>query len=100
MNLEVKDLLPKLKLALGFVRQYIAFIFVIVILLIYGFLIFKIGMIATVEPDEDAVTQQLNTTKRLRIDQQAVDKILQLEDRNIGVKSLFKSARDNPFQER
>jgi hypothetical protein len=99
MKIETKDILPKLKAFLATLRKYAVGIAIGVVILIYGYLVFKIGTISAVEPNEEAVTEQLQDTQRLRIDQEAINKIQQLEDQNVGVRSLFKAARDNPFQE-
>jgi hypothetical protein len=99
MNIETKDILPKLKSAVGVLRQYMVIIFIGFLVLIYGFLVFKIGTVSNVDPDDEAVAEQLKDTRGLQIDQDAIDKILELKDQNIAVKSLFESARDNPFQD-
>jgi hypothetical protein len=99
MNIEVKDILPKLKSAAYMLKQYMIVIFIVVLVLIYGFLAFKIGTISGTEPDEDAVLQQLEDTRQLQVDQDAITKIERLKDQNIAVQSLFKAARDNPFQD-
>jgi hypothetical protein len=41
----------------------------------------------------------LNTVQRPQIDERTVDRIQQLEDRNVEIRSLFEQARDNPFSE-
>jgi hypothetical protein len=99
MKLEVKDIPRKLLPLLRFFKTYAVFGFVLVILCLFGFLVFRINQFNRQEPDEDAVTEKLQTVQRPRIDQDALDKIQQLEDQNIQVKSLFRSARDNPFNE-
>ena len=99
MKIELKDLPVKLKAIAQDLQRYSVIIFATIMLVIYGFLIFRVGTIAGVEPNEEAVTEQLKDAQRLRVDTAAVNKIQQLEDQNIAVKSLFKSARDNPFQE-
>ncbi len=78
-------------------RRYTTVIFIVFILGIYSFLVFQIGTLSQVVPDETKVNEQLSRVKRLKIDQQSVDKIEQLEDQNVRVQSLFKEARDNPF---
>lgn len=78
--------------------KYSSFIFIISVLLIYTFLVFRIGTLSQAEPDPSAVTEKANTVRRLKLDQGEIAKIQQLEDQNIAVKSLFESARDNPFQ--
>lgn len=97
--MEIKDILPKLKLAFYELKKYTVVIFIVSLVVIYGFLAFKIGSISQIEPNEADVAKQLEGTKQLQVDQDAIDKIEQLKDQNIAVQSLFESARDNPFQE-
>lgn len=99
MKLDTKDLSDKL-LALGkHARRYMVLIFILIMAAAYGFLVFRIGTLAQSEPSESAVTEQLQTVKRPKIDQGAIDRIQTLEDSNIEVKALFDQARQNPFQE-
>lgn len=98
-NLDVKQLGTVAKNIITKLQRYATFIFIISILLIYAFLVFRISMLSQAEPSEDAIAEQSKTIKRLKLDQTSIDKIQQLEDQNIGVQSLFKSARDNPFQD-
>lgn len=99
MNIETKDLLPKIKSVVERLQKYTVFISIILVVIIYGFIVYTIGAIASVEPNEDLVQEKLQNTKRLRIDQESIDKIERLQDQNVRVKSLFKDARDNPFRE-
>lgn len=94
-----KSLLSYLRASARKLRRYTVLIFIIVVIGLYGFLVFQIGKLSQVEPEETAVSEQLGKVKRLKIDQESVDKIQKLEDENIGVQSLFKAARDNPFQD-
>lgn len=80
-------------------RGYASFIFFVGILLVYTFLVYRISQLTLSEPSEAEVTQQVQSTGRIRIDQQSIDKIQQLQDQNIQVQSLFESARDNPFKD-
>jgi hypothetical protein len=79
-------------------RRYAGFMFLIGVLCIYGFLVLRISTLARTEPSDDEVAAQMSTVKRLKIDQSSIDKIQQLQDQNIAVKSIFEIARDNPFQ--
>ncbi len=97
-NIDIKQLTVLGQKAAGMAQRYASFIFILSILFIYVFLVFRVGMLAQAEPSEDAVAEKANTVKRLKLDQPSIDKIQQLQDQNIGVKSLFESARDNPFQ--
>lgn len=99
MNLEVKDITAKLGPALQGMKRYIVFAFILLVLVVYGSLVFYINTLAAQEPDEDAVTERLKTVQRPRIDEESLQKILQLEGQNIQVQTLFQEARDNPFTE-
>ncbi len=80
-------------------RRYKTFIFIIGLLTIYGFLVLRINTLNSREPNDDDITAKLKTVSRPKIDQTIVDKIQQLQDNSVQVKSLFNSARNNPFQE-
>ena len=99
MNLEVKDITAKILPVLQGLKKYLVFIFIITILGLYSYLVFHINTLAQQEPDETAVTERLKTIQRPKIDQEALDKIEQLQAQNIQVQTLFKQARDNPFAE-
>lgn len=99
MNIDIKTLRIKLKRLLGKFLKYKVFITVIAILCVYGWLVFRINTLNSQEPSDDAITERLQTSARPKIDQAAVDKIQQLEDNSSDVQTLFKQARDNPFQE-
>lgn len=99
MNLDLKTLLGKLTPLVQKLRSYATFIVFILFLGIFGFLVFRINSLVNTEPSEDAVLEGLQTIKRPRIDEDVVEKMQQLEETNIEVKSLFEQARDNPFEE-
>ncbi len=97
--MNIKDIPSKIQPQIQKLRQYIVMIFLVFMAIIFGFLVFRISTLAQSEPSEDAVAEKLKDVRRPKIDQSAVDKIQQLEGTNVEVQSLFKQARDNPFQE-
>lgn len=99
MSIELKDIPSKLTPALEWLKKYVVFIFAMVVLLVYGYLVFHINTLASQEPSDDAVAERLKTVQRPKIDEDVVDKIEQLQDQNIQVQTLFQQARDNPFTE-
>ncbi len=99
MKLDFKDLPAKLRPALDFLKQYIKLIFVVFILIIFGFFVFRINQYSNTEPSETAIEEKLQTVQRPKIDQAIIDKIEQLKGQNIQVQSLFDQARNNPFSE-
>ncbi len=99
MNLDLKQFVPILKKTVREFQRYAGFTFIISVLLIYSFLVFRISQLSSAEPSDDAIAEQSNTIKRLKVDENSLKKIEELKDQNIGVQSLFETARDNPFQE-
>lgn len=99
MKLEVKDIPAKLAPFLAKIRRYTVLIFIVSALGAFGFLVYRVGSLLQAEPTEEAITEKLKDVRRPRIDENALQKIQELQDQNITVQSLFKQARDNPFQE-
>lgn len=99
MNKYLTQITAKVQPAIDAFRRYRITIFIVAFLSVYGFLVIKINGFINSEPPADALSQQLQTVKQLRIDQNAIDNILKLEEQNIEVQSLFKQARENPFTE-
>lgn len=99
LNIDLKTITTKLAGFAEKLRTYSVMVFIVVLVSIYSFLVFRINMLNGQEPSEDAVTEKLQTVKRPKIDQSAVDKIQQLQDNSVEVQTLFQQARDNPFQE-
>jgi len=80
-------------------QRYMVLIFILVFVGIYGFLVFRINTLTASEPSDEAIQERLKTVQRPRIDQNAVDKINQLQAQNIEAQTLFEQARNNPFNE-
>lgn len=99
LNLDKASLLTKLRKTGTTLERYSTIIFIVIVVSLYGYLIIQINNSVTREPTESEVSGELSTVKRLKIDQDAIEKIKSLEDQNIEVQSLFQEARDNPFSE-
>jgi hypothetical protein len=78
---------------------YKAFVFFIVLAVVYGFIIWRINTLSNVEPSQSDVSQSSQTTAQPHIDPTVVQKIQNLQDNSVNVQSLFDQARQNPFQE-
>lgn len=98
MNIDLKKITGKISAIFAKLRSYTVFISVILVLIAYGFIVVRIRTLASHEPDSDTVSEQLKNLKKPAIDQATIDKIQQLQESNVQVKSLFNQARDNPFQ--
>lgn len=99
MKISLKKLPEKLQPVIVKIRHYIVPVYCIILSVMFGFLVLRIGMLSQSEPSEQAVSEKLKGVKRPRIDQNAIDKIQALQSSNVEVESLFKQARENPFQE-
>ncbi len=51
------------------------------------------------EPSKGSVLDQVSSTERPNLDEDAARTLLELEDQNIEVKALFEESRNNPFTE-
>lgn len=83
----------------GIVQKHLAFIFVLVVLLSYVFVVWKISSLATVEPTPEEESAALAATAIPKVNKKAVAQIEALESTNAELHSLFEQARNNPFQE-
>lgn len=79
--------------------SYLGLAFVLAMLGLYSFLVFRINSLTTSDPTEESITQALSTVQRPKLDQTIVEKVQSLEDNSVEVKALFQEARDNPFSE-
>jgi hypothetical protein len=74
-------------------------LFLLLLVVLYGFVLWRIQSLSNTQPDQQAIDLQVSKTTRPRIDQALVDKIEQLESSNVTVQALFNEARKNPFRE-
>lgn len=99
LNFDLKSAGKVLRKDLIKAQKYVAISFIVVVFGLYAFLVIQIGQLSQKEPSDDQVLQQLGKVKRLKIDEDSINKITQLKDQNVQVQSLFDEARDNPFIE-
>lgn len=90
--------MDKLTAVLGKVRRYSLMVFLVFVGLIYGFVLFRIHSLATIQPSSDAVSSQVKAARIPHIDQSVVHQIQSLQDNSVSVQTLFNQARNNPFQ--
>lgn len=97
-NLNIKKLTGKFKPLLDFIRRDSVAIFLLIVSVVFGFLIWRIGQLANAEPDQSAIDEQSSSIVRPRIDPESIKTIEELESQNIDIETFF-SERENPFQE-
>lgn len=97
MNIE--QLKAKLQQVFRRLFIYRVALFLLVVLLIYAYLVLRVGILANTAPTQTAIDAKSTATQSPHIDQATVKKVEQLRDNSVNVRSLFNHARNNPFQE-
>ena len=98
--LNLKSLNNLKPLVTKFIKKYskhAVFWAVLVVLLVYILVVFKINNLAKAEPGPDQGVDTANLIPK--VNQNSVKQIQALEQSNTQIHSLFESARNNPFQE-
>jgi len=98
-NFNIKQVPAYLRRLINKFKKFMVPVFLLLVLSVNGFLIYRINQYGSQEPSAEQLNEQQNTIKRIIIDEESIDKIQKLEKRNIAVKSLFESARSNPFKD-
>ncbi|HET7673350.1 MAG TPA: hypothetical protein VFK11_02465 [Candidatus Saccharimonadales bacterium] len=99
INFDPKKIIEATRQFINDASRYAKFTFIIVILVLSGFLVFEINRLINKEPSPEQIVEQQEIIKRPKLDQETIDKIEALKDHNIAARALFKAARDNPFQD-
>lgn len=89
----------KLEAVLRQIGRYRVLIFLLVVVGIYGFVLFQVNTLNSVQPTQDAINSQSNPIRTAHIDKKVVNQLQSLQDNSVNVKTLFDQARSNPFQE-
>lgn len=84
---------------LKWLAKHHAVIVIICVLGLYTWLVAYINILNRREPSEEVYAEKLQTIKKPTISKSVIDKLTELEDNNVEIKSLFREARDNPFKE-
>ena len=97
LTFNLKTLQVKSKKFLPVLAKHAAFIVLMVVLLTYLFVVWRISQLAGAELPAGA--DDATTLAIPKVDKNAIDQIQALEQSNTEVKSFFNFARNNPFQE-
>lgn len=97
LNINFNQLLAKARSLLPDLAKHASFIALILVLLVYLFVVWRISQMAGAEPP---ASQDISAAVAVpRVDKNAIDQIKALEQSSSEVKSFFNAARDNPFAE-
>lgn len=96
-KLDLKLLTAKASLGIEKARRFSLPGFVILVVLLYGFVLFRINTLSNAQPSSDSVTSQVRAARVPHIDQAVVKQLESLHDNSVNVQTLFNEARSNPF---
>ena len=99
MNITAPQLNTKIKPLADFAKKYAALLFILLAIAILGFLVYRIGQLASMEPSNELVSEKSGQNRPMGIDPKAVDQVKSLQSTNVEIKSLFNNSRNNPFSE-
>lgn len=99
MKLSLKDLPAALSETLQRVKRYAVPVFLLIVVAVYGFLVFRINGMQNAQPGSVSSGQKVTPVATPRIDPKLVKQLQQLQDNSVNVKTLFDQARSNPFQD-
>src|SRR3989344_2591257 len=97
IHFNLKSITAKGRKALPLLAKHTSFIAVLVVLIIYLFVVWKISQLAGAEPSvaEDSAAAAAIP----KVDKNAIKQIEALEQSNTEIHSLFDAARKNPLSE-
>ncbi|MBX4199297.1 hypothetical protein KW789_00160 [Candidatus Saccharibacteria bacterium] len=96
-NINIKELIAQGRKIAQTAVKHSSFAAIMIVLLAYLLVVWKISSLATAEPSDSDVN--LAASSIPKVDKKAVLQIQALEQNNTQVHSLFNQARNNPFQE-
>lgn len=96
---DLSGLTEKFSDVLSRFKRYLPLLFGLLLLVLYGYLVYRVNVLNAAEPSATDVAAQSQTAKVPHVDPALIDQLQSLQDNSSSVQSLFDSARDNPFNE-
>ncbi len=82
----------------SFLNRNLWLVFLVLIVIIYGYVLFKINGFLSAAPSSSTISQNLKTSPSPVINQNVVNELNNLQNNSVSVQALFNQARTNPFQ--
>lgn len=101
-SINLKDIKQQLRSAQKYTRfatVHAAFLALLIVLLAYSFLVWRVNRLASIEPSQADEATAIAKNQVPKIDEKAISNIQSLEKNSSDVHALFSEARKNPFQE-
>ena len=98
MSKYIEQLKRYLQTLVSLCARYSFVLFLLVFASMASFLVIRIGVLSSAEPSQTEIDQALSGIKPVKLDQTAIAKLKELEDKNISIEALFDNGRTNPFE--
>jgi hypothetical protein len=98
MNLKLDKILNKLLPIKNFLVRYAVVIFIVCVVGIFSFMTLQISRYSDAEPTLAQIQDKEDSFRSVKLNDQAVNKIKQLQSQNVNIESLFDNGRANPFE--
>jgi hypothetical protein len=96
-KVDLKTITASLQGLIQRARHYSLALFLLLVFVLYGFLMYRINLLSQAQPSS-ATVSQTGGAHSLRVDQNVIHQLQSLQDNSVSVKTLFNDARSNPFQ--
>lgn len=97
-DINLSSIKEKVAVVISLLIKHISFVAIIFILSIFLISVYRISQLATADPTPDQQSTA-EITSVPKVDQKAINQVLQLENSSPQVHALFNDARNNPFGE-
>mgnify|MGYP001349947529 CR=1 FL=1 len=98
MKNSLKKLTGSLNLIVEKTVRYSTILFLLTFAILAGYLVSRIGYLSQLEPTQTQIDQKISEVKKTKIDNEDIQKLKELEGRNISIEALFDNGRTNPFE--
>lgn len=99
MNKYLEKVIKYLKPIENIVKKYPGVVFLLFFSILAGYLVVRIGYLSRQEPTKSQIDQKLTEIGQTKIDSESLNKLKELEGRNISIEALFDNGRTNPFED-
>ena len=98
-KLDTEQLKQKAFDGLGRLKKYNFILFIFLVVLLYGSVLYKIQSLKSAQPSPDSVSTQVKAAKVPKINEDVIRQLQTLHDNSVSVQTLFDTERSNPFKE-
>ena len=97
-DLNISSLKDSINNAKEFIVKYRHVLFIILVASVVGFMFIRIAKMSTAEP-KDYQINEVKTVQKLKLNEDSIEIIQNLQDRNISIQALFDPGRYDPFND-